>query len=272
MVNKVIQAANNPDLANSLIEQALEGPKQSETETVEVKVPTEGLVNLPGGYITPAGEVIRTAEVRELTGRDEEAIAKVSTLGRMLNTILSRAVVKIGNLPATDSLLDEILAGDREALLLGIIEATFGNPTEVPVFCFACEEQKSAEVDIHTDIKNKILADPIADRQFTVIGKKVEYSVLLPTGRVQRELNSSADKTAAEMATVILEDCVLEIDGRAVYDKSQIRNLSMLDRRTILKEITKRNPGPVLEDIASECPDCGAEVVVPINFGAFFRG
>lgn len=271
MVDKIIKAAQNPDLANALIEEALKEPTQNETEIIEVRVPSEGLVALPGGYMNPAGEVVRIAEVRELTGRDEEAIAKVTTVGRMLNTVLSRAVVKIGEIPATDALLDELLSGDREELLLGIIEATFGSAVDVPVWCMSCEDTKSATVDLKNDIKRKILMDPVGDRQFLVTGKKAEYSVLLPTGHVQRELNASGDRTAAEAATLILEDCVHAIDGKPVYDKSQIKNLSMMDRRTLLEEISKRNPGPVLQDIPSECPDCDAEVVVPINFGAFFR-
>ena len=228
-------------------------------------------MTLPGGFIKPTGEVITTAEVRELTGRDEEAIVRAPNVGRALATILSRGVVAVGDIPADEKLLDSLLAGDRDALLLGVYRATFGDKVTLPGYEVNTGNVHEVEIDIVKDIKVKVLADPLNDRKFTVKGRTNEYTVLLPTGVVQKEMISSQDKSVAELISVMLFNCVVEINGNPVVSIEQIRNLGLVDRRTLNEEITKRAPGPLFEDIKVANPDGDGEVVVPISLGAMFR-
>lgn len=269
MTEQTFSAADNPTLANSLIEQATaEAPVA--IAPAHITEPSDTLISLPGGYISPTGEVVRTAEVRELTGRDEEVLSRVTTVGRMFTTILARAIVKVGKHQVTEEVLDELLAGDRDALLLGIFKVTFGAETEVGAYCEGCKDYKTVLVDLDKDIKTKVLVDPINNRTFTVIGKSHEYLVTLPTGKVQRELTADSDKTIAELSSILLENCVLQIDGDPILTKAQVKNLGIVDRKKIADEIYKRSPGPQFEDLVINCPDCGGKVVVPINLGAMF--
>jgi hypothetical protein len=266
-----IKAANNPNLANSLVEKALAEPQEKDKK-VDVKFPTDSTVELPGGYISPAGEVVKTAEVRELTGRDEEAIARTGSIPRALNTILTRGVVKIGTEAATEEVLDLLLGGDRDELLLGIYRVTFGNPAELSGYCGTCDVVKDVSVDLHTDIKRKVLADSINDRNFTVTGRKgVEYDVTLPISKAQREMSDNLEKTGPELATILLTHCVEKINGMPVYDKRQVLDIGASDRDLIAQEISTRLAGPQFADITVDCNDCGEEVVVPINVGRLFR-
>lgn len=270
MAEQTIKAANNPNLVNNLVAQATAIPDSQPLEA-EVTAPSDSLVTLPAGYVTPDGEVIKTVEVRELTGRDEEFIIKTGTLAKAFNTILSRATVKIGDEDATDNMLDNLLGGDRDAIMLGIYKATFGSTAEVGAFCQGCNDVKTVEVDVTTDIKSKVLVDPIQDRDFMVQGRKSEYLVTLPIGAVQRELAANADKTIAELQTILLERCVVEIDGRPVVSKLPIQNMGLQDRRKITDELNNRNPGPQFDNIVVQCPDCEGKVVVPISLGTLFR-
>ena len=270
MTTQTFSAADNPDLANSLITQATTEVKQS-AEPAKLIDPNDSLINLPGGYLTSTGEVIRVAEVRELTGRDEEILSKINTVGRMFVTILSRAVVKIGNVSITEEVLDELLAGDRDALLIGIFRSTFGNDAQINSYCVGCKDYKLVSVDMDKDIKTKVLPDPINGRTFTVRGKKDEFLVTLPTGKTQRELSSESDRTVAELNSVLLESCVLQINGDPVLTKAQIKNLGLVDRKKIIEELFKRAPGPQFEDLSVDCTDCGGKVVVPINLGTLFQ-
>jgi hypothetical protein len=264
---KTISAAANPALANNLIKQAMEEtPKQTE---VKIVPPSDTVVTLPGGYINAAGEVITEAEVRELTGADEEAIAKAANVGRALLTILQRGTVRIGNEKATEEILDQLLSGDRDTLLLAIFKATFGSTTEVPVFIGG--EAKQVEVDLDKEIKYKILTDPINDRLFTVKGKKNEFTVQLPTGKTQKEMILNAEKSQAELTTVMLEGTVIKIDDTPVVSKQQVRNLGLVDRKRIVDELNDRIPGPQFDEITVTDPDTGSEVQVPVNFGTLFR-
>jgi hypothetical protein len=265
-----VSALTNPNLANSLVDQAM-AEEEVKVEPAKIIEPFNNLVNLPGGFITDSGEVASLAEVRELNGRDEEALSKVQIVSRLFINTISRAVVKLGNKNATEEDLDSLLAGDRDALILGIYKATFGTTAEMVSYCTGCRDQKEVTIDLNTDIKIKVLVNPIEDRTFTVKGKSQDYLVTLPTGKTQKELASDPDRTMAELNSVILEQCVLEIGGVPVLSKNQVKNIGLVDRRTLVDEIFKRNPGPQFEDIKLDCPQCGGEVVVPINLGALFR-
>jgi hypothetical protein len=95
--------------------------------------------------------------------------------------------------------------------------------------------------------------------------------VTLPTGAAQRELTNNPDKTTAELTTILLENCLLEIDGSPLLGRNQVQAIGLKDRRKLGEEIAKRTPGPKFEAAEITCPDCGGEVVVPINLGTLFR-
>lgn len=265
-----IKTASGNQINNDLIEQVLSSTEQEQT-TLTITPPSDSLVDLPAGFINSNGEVIKTAEVRELNGRDEEFIGKNIANGKAFEAILTRAVISFGGTPVTEAHLDSLLVGDRDALMLGIFKATFGRTTEVASYCNGCNDFKTIEVDIDRDVKTKILVDPINDRKFMVEGNKNTFLVTLPNGKVQKEISSSQDKNGAELTTILLFNTVLEINDRPVYSKNQIQDLGVVDRKKIGDEIIKRNPGPQFEDIEIDCTDCGGKVLVPINLGTFFR-
>jgi len=266
-----MKTASGAELNNDLINKVLQSTETQNTSPLIINTPSDTLVNLPAGFITPAGEVIRTAEVRELNGKDEEVIGKSNNIGKAFNTILNRAVVKLGDLPVTEPLLDSLLSGDRDALMLGIFKVTFGKVTEVSTYCVGCDDFKDVEIDVDRDIKVKILVDSIVDRVFTVQGKSSVYEVTLPTGVVQKELATSTDRNGAELTTTLLQHTILEIDGKPVMGKAQVQAIGLVDRKKIGDEIAKRIPGPQFDDIVIDCPDCEGKVVVPINLGTLFR-
>jgi hypothetical protein len=270
MENQTINAANNPGLANKLVQEAM-AEKPETSKTVQLKVPLDVVVDLPGGYITPDGEVYRTAQVKELTGKDEEIIVKASSLPKAMSVTLSRGTLTIGDVKATEDVLDKILAADRDSIMLGIYRATFGDTAEIGSYCNGCSEVKTVAVNVLEDIPVKILVDPIEDRRFTVEGRKNSFTIKLPEGKVQRELASKSDFTNSELDTLLLEYCVVSIDGQPILGKQQIQSIGIADRRSILEEIVKRNPGPQFNDLSVECQDCGGKVVVPISLGTLFR-
>lgn len=272
MTESAISAASNPSLANDLLNKAMsEGAAPAEAPRTEVIVPSDGRVTLPGGHITFAGEVITTAEVRELNGKDEEAIARLGGGGKALNTILNRGVLTVGEERASEKLLDMLLAGDRDALLLGIFKTTFGNEVTLNGWCNGCSDFKPVSIDLNEDISYKTLVDPLEQRDFVVTGAKNTYEVTLPTGITQRELREHPDRNYAENITSLLEGCVMKINGRNVVSKNQVQELGIADRNLIVEEIAERAPGPKFEDIVVTCPDCDSEVRVPISLGALFR-
>lgn len=274
-MNEMISAAENPALANELIQAAISMPQgggdTEAVEPVEVSLPPSGEVKLLAGlYNSFTGELTTEAEVRELNGEDEEALSKIQDFGRGLLSILQRGTVRIGDEQATPDVLDSLLAGDREYLILQIRIASLGETIELEGECPHCASEEKFHVDLVNDLKPRYLEDP-ADRVFTVDCKIGEVTVELPNGVAQRKLMTSTDKTAAELDTFLLRECVTAVNGLPIMDTNQVKKLGLQDRRKILSEISNRNPGPRLGDLAKNCPACGQEVPIPLSLADLFR-
>jgi hypothetical protein len=207
-----VKAAENPDLVNQMVAQTL-ASVDTTPEPVAVMPPSDNLVTLPGGYLNPAGEVIKTVEVRELNGKDEEAIARTTSMGKAILTILQRGTVKVGDMPATEELLDGLLAGDRDAIMLGIYKATFGKTADIQGVCLKENKFLDVKIDIDHDIEVRKMEDPYK-RKFTLDCKVGPVDVVLPTGYVQKDLVNNTDKTVSELTTILLENCVVSINGK----------------------------------------------------------
>jgi hypothetical protein len=271
-----ISAATNPALANKLAQEAMNAASREVPALVELSTivaPPVGAVTLIAGYYNSfEGDLITSAEVRELTGADEEAIAKAPDIGRGLMMILQRATVSIGDQKATVEVLDQLLSGDRELLLLEIRKATFGDEVDIYGPCPNCGElDQKFLINLSRDVTVKHLEDPVGDRQFEVSCKVGTVVATLPTGKVQKKLVQSTDKTSAELDTILLKDCIASINGLPVYDTKQILNLGMVDRRKLLTEIAERNPGPELSEVKNTCPSCSQEVTIPLSLADLFR-
>lgn len=250
---------------NKLAEELTAGPQVIATEA-----PASTTVHLPGGYITPERTVIRTAEVRELNGLDEEAISKAGSTAKALMTVLERGLVAIGDKPATREDLSTLLSGDRDAILLGIRKVTFGNLSEFTGFCNQCEEPREFEINLTEDVEVKELDNPIADRSWRVKIKSGYATLTLPNGLTQRKVMENANKTVAELNTIILNGCVVNVNDSPITP-STVLELGIADRETLIAEIIEKNPGPRLGEVSKACKACGNEVDLPLSLAALFR-
>jgi hypothetical protein len=268
-----INAAQNPDLANKLAAEAINaGNQEIARSSIKLKMdlPPDTVVELPAGLLDPiTGHLSKTAEVRELTGADEEAISKILDVGKSLLAILDRAVLSVGNEPGSKEIVDSLLSGDREMLLLAIRKVTFGAEVKLgPGPCPSCSEDQIFTIDLDKDVPVKELE---GDREFIVDCKIGKVLVGYPSGSTQKDLINSSSKTVAELDSIMLKHCIREVNGEFIIDPNFAKTLGMKDRRTILEEIGKRNPGPQLNLIKSECGFCGSEVPLPLTLADLFR-
>ena len=273
---ETIDAASNPKFAqqmlNDIMETANTVPEDVIEEQPELSL-TEAddtVVNLPGGYLTFSGEVITEAEIRELTGRDEEVISRATTVEKTLSEVLARGTVRVGTEKATESTLDSLLSGDRDFLLLKIFKATFGPTVSASPYCSPCEESVDVEVDLDRDVPVRKLSSP-SDRRFTVDISRGQVLCDLPSGQTQREMMSATGKNIAELSTILLKNTIVEIRGTTVVNPNQVLDLSIRDRRKIGEEILSRVPGPLLQQTSTPCPQCGTKLEVPLAMANLFR-
>lgn len=271
-----IDAAANPAQAQQMINEVMnmvqskpEAPEEP-IEVPDVTPPLPPVVTLPGGYVTFAGEVTYEAEVRELNGRDEEALSRIAAPERLLQDVLMRGTVRVGGEPVSEEILNNLLAGDRDYLLLRVFMATFGPTLEIAPYCPTCGDRKQVELNLDKDVPVRRLSSP-ADRVFTVRISKGTVKVELPTGHTQKEMIASADKNVAELSTLLLSNTVTEVNGATVISAAQVLDLPIRDRRKISEEILARNPGPLLAETTCKCPKCDSTLEVPLSLAALFR-
>ena len=260
------QLITDPQLVADLGAQAMEEP----APVIVTVPPSASEVELPGGFITAGGSLIKYAEIRELNGADEEAIAKAGSTARALNTILQRGLVSLGGEPATNSDLDSLLMGDRDMLLLAIRKITFGDVVELRLQCRSCGVSSDVKVNLTDDVEVKELKNP-TDRRFTVKLKSGKAIVSLPQGLTHKKLMDNLDKTTSEITTVIIAGCLSEVNGAPAMGTPTALELSIKDRETIVTEIYKRNPGPRLGEVSKACEACGALIAVPLGLADLFR-
>ena len=268
-----IIAVDNPDLANQIIEKVLAGETVPEV-AAELGVAFTDLpdthVVLPGGFLTSDGEVIRSAEVRELTGFDEEALSKAVSPAKVMNTLLQRGVVKVGDEKPTQDTFNALLAGDRDMLLLAIRKATYGTDLEYTLICPNCGEEVDVTIDLNKDVEIKRVEDK-EDRYFDVTLRNGVAKVRLPDGTAQRALLQTEGKTYAELNTILLRHCISEINDFPVTGEDSVRKLTIKDREKILEEIGKRNPGPQMNEVKKACPSCEEDIDLPLTLSGLFR-
>jgi len=263
------KASENPGGIAAAIESAF-GPA---TEP-ELAAPPDTTVRLPFGRLQD-GRALRTARVRELTGADDEALARVSgSYLRWMDTVVSLGTVEIGDTPATKELLRELTAADRDTLLLAIRMATYGDTLSVPRFrCPQCSALSDLTVHLgQVEIKGP--EDPVC-RVFEVELRGGGHAQLRqPTGHDQMEFDGR-ELTVPEQNTLLLSRVIVscELPGKSAVSGSMAlaRSLGLADRKALLDAVTENTYGPRYDEITMTHQECGQEVAVPVSAGDLFR-
>lgn len=261
-------AALNAAAAAALEQAEVANPTVEVPDVIEELPETE--IHLPGGFVTDDFDVVYEVEVRELNGSDEEAIAKTNAPGRALLKILERATVRVGEEKASKEILDRMLMGDRDAILLAIYRATYGKDVTFTAVCEECDWEGEVGVDLSTDVPVSTLSDA-ADQSFLVEAREGTISVMLPNGVVQRDLLTNPNASEPEMKTMLLSGCVMSVNGVPALKEKTARELGIKTRELLVNEIAKRSPGPKLNLIAKPCGNCGKELALPVTLANLFR-
>ncbi|MEW1922267.1 hypothetical protein [Streptomyces sp. NPDC088360] len=269
---QAIKGLDNPEEATAAT-QALLKEAQNSGEP-EIGAPGETFLTLERG-ICREGAWYREAEVKELNGADEEAIAAAGTDSyKVFETLLLRGVVTVGNEPMSRKVAAELLIGDREYLVMAIRRATFGDDIEFEQLpCPHCEELVDLTVPLGA-IPFTRLENP-EQTEFEVPLRGGDTAVVrLPTGEDQAAVLAIKGDNLAKKDSEILGRCILRIhraDG-SESTRPPATSLGMSARKTVLQFLTDTQPGPRYTDFTFTHETCGKEVELPINLASLFRG
>lgn len=266
-----IDAAADPDRANAVLDGLLEaGPAP------HPPMPSLTHCTLAVGYVPePGAEPTWKARVRELTGADEEELARAGTNPfRYFDMVIRRGTVEVGQDPASDRVLRSLTIADRDTLLLSIRIATYGDEFVWEGWhCPHCGE--ASDLTFHLS-EVEVNSPPLRQQEYFVNLRDGRKATLrLPNGDDQAKLYEREDYTFAEQNSIMISRCVTELvdpDGVAQPVGPELgRSLGVADRNSIIKAMGAHTFGPQLQNIKITHDACGKEAQVPLSMAALFR-
>jgi hypothetical protein len=239
------------------------------------------LVPLPSkGMIYPAESPIHgqeTVEVRSMTAKEEDIltsralIKKGTVITELIKSCLTNKSINV----------DDMIAGDRNAIMTALRITGYGAEYSVEIDCPACDERQSAEFSL-TDLPMKYLEiQPVSpganlfEFELPVSKKKVHFKFL--TGKDESEMSIISDRQKKQgsrvdsLVTRRLEFSIVAVDN--ITERSKIghfiRNMPARDSLSLRKYMDKSEPGIDMKSWLS-CVSCDEQSEVRLPLGANF--
>lgn len=245
-----------------------------------VTVPAE-TVPLPSkGLVYPVESALHNVthvDIRAMTAREEDILTSRALIkkGTAMSALIQSCLLDKSVDP------DEMLVGDRNAVLIALRVTGYGAAYEVQVSCPACESQFDHVFDL-SRLPMKTLDTPpmqvgVNLFSFTLPISKREVTFSLMTGAKEREMSlvNERKKKAGDMqesaVTSRLFNQIVSIAGE--NDRGKLSRLvgDMLagDSLALRREIDRLDPGVEMVDIIV-CKSCGEESEVDVPIGTEF--
>jgi hypothetical protein len=257
------------------IESALKDPAP------EIGYPLPATVELHRGLFDQTTGTWQTAaEVRELTGADEEYLASfeakaTTTYADYTSALLKRAVVSVGsvNIEESPEVIEHLILGDRDTLFMAIVKATYGVNREYVVKCPSCENKNDVVVNLDDDFPVSSTDKDIQGPLTTTLRNGSSVKFRLPNGSDSVHVAKHATNTAAQN-TLMLARCVIlspeELKGKSPEDWA--KSLNIADRSKLIKAILEIKVGPQLEEVNVQCAHCGINMPLGITWMSLLFG
>jgi hypothetical protein len=245
------------------------------------------LIDLPCGYLDHDGTLYTDAEVREISGVEEDMLGGRSSYVKKLGELLVQCTNRIG--PYTDKkdlrrIVGELMQGDRVQLLLQIRIVTFGPMYSVYEMCPKCERTGPPySIDLADLTVVKMPLPRSRMRELVLPRSKKKVQVQFMTGAMEEAMSVDHAKLAKanpkdpllEGRTLGLAPRIKEINGKPAK-MADVRALSMADRQFLYAYFDKEEGGVdttgeyecgVLDD---DGVVCGHQFSAPLRFGDGF--
>ena len=256
---------------------------QQADEVAGFRVPTD-FVQLPsGGKVYPVNSTlhnVKEVELRHLTAADEDILTSRSLLrsGKAIDSVISACL--------SDKRInvEELLSGDKNAIVTFLRVSGYGSDYEVEMDCPSCGETSNHTFDLSNLNMKTLDIEPAAagDNRFNFQLPQTQINVEF------RFLNSLQDKEIADAQdklkkrtqspidrniTTRLKNVIIAIEGNSDqgYINQFVDNMNVRDSRAIRKYMEDNTPDLDMEQ-DFECVHCGhrGEVDIPITVGFFW--
>ena len=271
-------ASNSDDILEEVLTPEETAPVYNSTIEVNEDGETETFEML-AGYVDENGTLHKTFALREMTGRDEEAVSKADmkqNSSRIVSALLERCVTHIGTLTRKDvggdkwrDIIKSLYVGDQDYILIKLRELSMGGEIEVTHTCPNCKESMKTFLDVSE-------LDVIPFKGERVIPfelyrgykdkKGVTHkmgSMRLPTGLDREILTPLAKKNMAQASTLMLTR-LCKFEDEVYVTEDVMRDLTVRDREYLQKLLQDNLFGVNLE-VEVTCTNCGEDFKGNLN-------
>lgn len=213
--------------------------------------------NLVHGYVDKEGVCHYEAEVREMTGVEEDILGdRRIPVGQRMDKILANCTVRIGTLTESkqiQTVIRKLTVADRLRLLIGVRIVSFEPSYAFRAKCSECGSENNFTVGLDT-LEVDYPEDRLL-RQLDIVlpsGAKCKFHIL--TGEDETKM-AAARKDAKDLMSLAIMARLDELSGKKP-DMAEIKRLSMRDRN-FLRQNFMRTEGGVKTEVDVDCPSCG---------------
>ena len=245
----------------------------------------ESVFEMLAGYKDKDGVTHKEFTLREMTGKDEEAIHKSdvkSNGSKIVSVLLSRCVTRIGTLTPKslgkqkwEELIKSLFTGDQDYMLIQLRKLSIGEEIELNHVC----PNKDCKAKLNTVLSvDELEVVPFSGERVIEFelprGSTDRKGVLhktgtlrLPTG-LDREVLTPLAKTNLAKAETVMLTRLCKFDDGAYVDDDVLSSLSIRDREYLQKLLQEHFFGVKLETEIT-CDSCGESFMGSFNASNF---
>lgn len=255
--------------------------KSKESNIVTADFIEENVFKMLAGYKDEEGNVHKEFALREMTGKDEEAINKPDVkdnVARLISILLTRCVTRIGTITPKSvgaeewrNIIKNLYSADQDYMLVKLREISIGDEIVVSHTCpnSKCKAKLKTEMLLsELEIKpyNGIEKVPFELPKGFVDkdGNVHKTGVIRRATGIDREVTIPVAKNNLSKAETLLLTRLCQFDDDVYADEETFSNLTIRDRSYLEKLLTENDFGIDL-NLDVTCPECGEEFKGTLN-------
>jgi len=250
------------------------------SNSVGFDIPVESVPLPSRGLVYPIDNVLSNEErvdIRAMSAKQEDILTSRALIknGTVITHLLQSCLLN----KAVD--VDQMLTGDRNAVLIAIRVTGYGSEYKVKVSCPDCDEESDYEFSLARLKVKSLGANPVYPNtnlfEYTLPKSGLQMQFRLFTGADEAELSRMADRRRKlgsqvdEVVTSRLFAATVAVNG--VTDRQKIKkitdNLMAYDAKAYRKYMTDIEPGVEMKQ-EFVCSRCTAESEVDVPLGTTF--
>lgn len=272
-----------PEEDKSIQEQIARG--EIPTRRIDADIPTEEIELPSQGRYYPDGHPLQSGKIslRYPTAKDEDTLTSRNLIqkGSAINVFINSLIADKTINP------DDILSGDRNAMIIASRILAYGKDYQVDIQCPSCSERTDDPIIVDiSELQSKEIEgiETMLGNEFEFTlpssGKSVRFKVLCERDNKEVEsiLKQSKKslhlKTSPEMTTR-LRVSILSVNGSddRMEIKKFVDNMLAIDAKSLRDEITRVTPDIDMRFVF-ECEYCGHEerMKLPLGINFFWPG